>query len=251
MRCGARWPCVSRKGHKYTNTCPEGWSLKSGSICQAPLSYKGPCERTIRMDGMSTTSKKELEATCNASWPSMHAAACVRDYDAACPYGWFQSRNDLGRECRAPETYIGCASPQSFDGMTPHEKAAWEASCHQRFPCLSRAACDKDWSAPCPAEWFEFNAGRSCLAPRTYAGQCPSVMNGISAFSIEEKEATAQACGATWPCFGETVEANAKTQILQDRSPVLRSTADPAEYAPRSGPIDYDSGAIHEQSDSV
>ena len=113
------------------------------------------------------------------------------------------------------------------------------------------------------------------------------VMSGISAFSLEEKEATAQACGATWPCFGttfpyprrqtqcplplqgETVEARARTQILQDRSSV-RSTADPAEYTPRSGktrsfiqllmasqakdikpgPIDNDSGAIHEQSDT-
>ena len=118
--------------------------------------------------------------------------------------------------------------------------------------------------------------------------KCMQVMNGISAFSLEEKEATAQACGAAWPCFGtaflcprrqmqcpsiqgETLQANARTQILQDRSPVLRSTTDPAEYTLRSGktrssiqlltasqakyikpgPIDNDSGAIHEQSDTV
>ena len=119
---------------------------------------------------------------CNTSWPSMQAAACARDYAAPWPYGWFQFQNGAASDCRAPQNvsnvktnrdvatiapplprYTGCTSPQSFDGMTPYHKAAWEGSCHQRFPCLSRSACDKDWSAPCPAAWFEFNAGRSCL----------------------------------------------------------------------------------------
>ena len=135
------------------------------------------------------------QATCNVSWPSM-GPTCSRDYAAACPYGWLWLADDEGKiECRAPPMqrrffcigqrpclckerdarYRTCSPVQRFDGMSPHEKQAWERVCAQRFPCATRSSCEKDWLAACPAGWYEYNGGASCLAPRDYAGKCASV----------------------------------------------------------------------------
>merc|ERR1712176_738865 len=124
---------------------------------------------------------------CNVSWPRLRTRTCARDYAAPCPYGWLKTERGRTIGCRAPETYEGCNPVQSFGDMTPDEKKEWEHSCQQRFPCGSRSSCDKDWSAPCPAEWFSFNAGRSCVAQPGYTGNCSLVLHGLQDLSPEQK----------------------------------------------------------------
>lgn len=203
-QCGARWPCESSPSHDYRNTCPAGWSLQFGSICFAPNGYEGRCDSTMDLIGASVEDKQELEEICKISWPDA-PAGCRRDHVSPCPYGWWQEVTPKGaNSCVAPSVYAGkCNHVQVFDGMSPVEKTEWEHVCQAFFPCRDRDGCFPEWSAACPAGWFEFEGGRSCLAPLDYAGNCSVVLQGLRALSNEEKAGIANECGVSWPCFGE------------------------------------------------
>lgn len=111
-----------------------------------------------------------IQADCEFSWPAL-GAACRRDYTAPCPFGWLEVDEGGEAACHAPASSF-CASAQRFTQMTPAEKQDWEALCGERFPCSSRSACPIDWTAPCPADWYNVGDGRLCLAPTTYKGGC-------------------------------------------------------------------------------
>lgn len=168
--CGFRWPCQAPPARDYGQICPEGWQLKLNHICRAPSSYTGPCDATLEMRALTRTDKLRLEADCEFSWPAL-GAACRRDYTAPCPFGWLEVDEGGEAACHAPASSF-CARAQRFTQMTPAEKQDWEALCGERFPCSSRSACPIDWTAPCPADWYNVGDGRLCLAPTAYKGGC-------------------------------------------------------------------------------
>lgn len=200
IECKARWQCSPPIPHKYDDICPQGWELQFGQACSAPKTYSGPCDHLAHMSGMSVADKKKFEATCDVTWPE-GTIDCVHDYSAKCPFGWFQSS-----VCLAPSTYTTCGKVQNFDEKTPSEKADWAAMCEAKFPCKDRDECEKEWAAPCPADWFAVNGGASCVKPSSYSGVCASVLHGLVFLSSQEKEAVAATCGVKWPCKSEIYE---------------------------------------------
>jgi len=200
IRCGARWPCTSASKRSYDDVCPSGWSLQLGKVCTAPPIYNGPCEHKAYLSDASLADKKAFEATCGVEWAAGSAAgACIHDYGALCPFGWYQH----GLECLAPLTYSTCSKRKSFVGMTPAAREDWAHNCKVTWPCQSRHQCNKAYSAPCPAGWFAFNGGASCRAPSSYAGSCAAVLHGLTDLSADEKMAIETKCGVDFPCAGE------------------------------------------------
>ena len=80
--------------------------------------------------------------------------------------------------------------------------------------------CEKIYAAPCPANWYAFNGGASCAAPKSYAGACASVdvhvvrsqagllilaqlLHGMLDLPISKKSELENKCQFTWPCYGE------------------------------------------------
>eukprot|EP00973_Karenia_brevis_P096364 12431514-Karenia_brevis.AAC.1 len=197
IECHARWQCTPPSPHQYDDACPHGWELQSGQVCAAPKAYKGPCDTLAHMSGMSVYDKKMFEATCDVRWPEGQID-CVHDYSAKCPFGWFQSS-----ACMAPVAYDTCGKIQNFNEKSPSEKADWAAMCEAKFPCKDRDTCEKEWAAPCPADWFAINGGAACVRPSSYSGVCASVLHGLVDLSLQQKQVVADTCGFTWPCKSE------------------------------------------------
>lgn len=238
-KCGARWPCLSPPAHLYADLCPQGWTLQFGQICHAPDTYTGPCDHVAYMTGMSVGEKKIYEAACSVSWPDA-PMECEHDYTAPCPFGWLKLAQKTGIECRAPPMYGDCNRIQQFTGMTPAEKQDWAQSCKQNFPCRDRSGCTLAWDSPCPAGWYAFNGGHSCLAPEAYSGKCSSVLHGLIELSRTDKELIAKTCGLAWPCEGEI----AKTFNVAPGLAMIRSLSDPAAFSLTNGAIEASSGAV-------
>jgi len=234
FRCGARWPCRRASPRLYHRVCPEGWTLQFGQSCSAPTVYSGPCPLVVQMRGASVTDKQLFEAACNVSWPSQ-GDECERDYASSCPFGWLEVGLPGASECRAPLSYTQCSPFKSFDGVGFDEKQDWARVCGQTFPCRSRSTCAKDWEAACPAGWFAFNGGLSCLAPRSYMGACLSVLTGLGSLPASEKNRLQHVCGFSWPCVGEVGPSGVDGPPPQVVAP--RGHADLAQYISANGAI--------------
>lgn len=219
---------------EYSSVCPDQWQLKGDSVCAAPDKYTGPCPSLASMRGISVLAKQRFEVDCGVTWPLRHV--CKRDYTAKCPSGWRHVARRGHVECEAPSWYMKCSRVQRFERMMPHQKQIWENKCFQRFPCLSRASCAKDWDAACPADWFTFNGGMSCRAPETYSVSCDQVMHGTSKLALDEKARLASRCNVTWPCQGEIYD--------------VQAPAEGPRHAPSvtwlNGPIDVSTGRVRE-----
>jgi len=239
VRCGARWPCAAPRVHNYQDACPKGWSLRSGLVCHAPARYNGPCEQTAYMSGAGEADKKAFEASCHVSWAEL-GGACYHDYTASCPFGWHSGRDG----CVAPLMYDTCGRVKSFSEMTPAAKEDWAKMCKVHFPCRDRSSCEKSYSAPCPADWYAFNGGMSCMAPSQYIGKCSPVLHGLIDVTMEEKSALEGKCSVQWPCAGEIYKTTLQESIASE---MPRQTADPAQHSAADGPIESSSGAIREE----
>lgn len=235
VRCGARWQCAAQINHNYDDMCPLGWFLHNGNVCRAPSNYTGPCEPLAYMNEASVAEKKSYEATCRVEWRGV-GEDCVHDFHAPCPFGWFEEAS-----CVAPSTYHTCSTSPSFRIMTPAAKEDWAQTCKVKFPCRERDTCEKTYAAPCPANWYAFNAGLSCVAPSNYNGSCVPVLHGLVDLPVPDKRSLETKCNFEWPCFGEVYSS-----ILQPSggSTTARRSVDPAQYSLISGPIDGVSGAI-------
>lgn len=242
-RCGARWPCAQPPPVMFDDICPAGWSLQHGDLCTAPLNYTGPCPRFAHLGGMTVAEQKAFQVACNVSWPE-GMVPCDRDYGAACPFGWLAETTGSVVECRAPPGYHGCARAQEFARMSPHQKRSWASSCQQDFPCRSRSRCEPDWSHPCPAGWYAFSGGASCMAPATYSGDCSAVLHGVIALGMSEKEALAQRCQLQWPCRGEAGEGARPSRKLGPGGALALADIDSAGPHPGHGPVDSNSGLV-------
>merc|ERR1712072_79612 len=137
--------------------------------------------------------------------------------------------------CVAPLMYVTCGSRKSFSAMTPAAKEEWAQNCRVKFPCRERSACDKTYSAPCPADWYTLNGGMSCVAPVDYAGSCAPVLHGLLDLPRANKTTLEGKCQFDWPCLGEVY---ASVLQVSQASATPRRSIDPAQYASTNGPID-------------
>ena len=203
----------------------------------------GPCEHTAyNMSAATASDKKAFEATvspmvnmrmipkchalqflcqCHVEWPET-SGECLHDYGIECPFGWYKS----GHECLAPVSYDVCSKRKAFWDVSPAAKADWARNCKVQWPCRERNTCRKVYSAPCPADWYAFNGGKSCAAQSTYAGTCAPVLHGLLDLTLDEKAEMEAKCAFDWPCTGEVYEA-----VLQvaGEAVELRMTANLAE----------------------
>lgn len=124
-------------------------------------------------------------------------ASCERD-TSACPIGWESVGAIFGGDaeyCAAGPTYFGpCVSePTSFAGMSDAAKTRWSAMCQAVWPCV---ACERDYSAACPAGWVA--AGTSCSPPSGYAGPCGA--DDFAGYNSAMLDKWSSECGAFWAC---------------------------------------------------
>ena len=66
--CLANWPCVGCS-RDFTDPCPAGWSLTSGSVCGPPASYSGSCGGSVDFSGFSPAMLARWSSDCGAFWP--------------------------------------------------------------------------------------------------------------------------------------------------------------------------------------
>eukprot|EP01071_Lankesteria_metandrocarpae_P008544 Lankesteria_metandrocarpae@DN4989_c4_g2_i1.p2 len=66
---------------------------------------------------------------------------CARDYNAMCPAGWEQVKENDGSMCRVNADYKGpCAATMDFSAGSAREKSQLAADCKVHWPCLE-AVC--------------------------------------------------------------------------------------------------------------
>lgn len=233
--CHARWPCLGQLARTYVDRCPYEWVLEFDRTCSPPHDYTGPCDEAHA--NMTELEKKYFEAACDARWPDA-PGVCERNYARNCPFGWLETSGDDAPRCIAPASYMGCHNTASFDGFKVSDKQDWESLCGVQWPCRHRGACQKDFTYPCPADWFSSNSGQSCLAPNTYKGPCQGSLDGLVDLGAVEKQALESKCGMAWPCLDEA-RSEIRSRIELQTHPLAHVV-----YSTQSGPIKSGSGAL-------
>lgn len=177
-------PLVSKAAvaQDYDSQCPAGWTAVQDGVCEAPLSYTGPC-RSRSASFATEEAKKQFESACRVQWASEDS--CEPDLGVPCPLGWQHEGDGI---CRAPIGYTGtCANRvKMFDDQYKRDFAA---RCDVSWPC---AACSQSFGSTCPTGWSSFD--NLCVAPRTYAGPCVPFAN-LNGFTTGEKKKYSELCG--------------------------------------------------------
>ncbi|KAK1935956.1 hypothetical protein X943_000587 [Babesia divergens] len=156
-------------------------------VCDAPISYHGPCATSLPSVD-TTEDKKHLEEICNIKWPCYVDSA--PNYDAACPKFWY-SDNGV---CMPSAAYHGrCTEPVDLTKMHESERVLWGNRCGVIWP--PKTSCNKNYYTQCPEVrcthyckmYSHCNAGNGrCKAPDSYTGPCFDVAD-LSFFSNEQK----------------------------------------------------------------
>ncbi|KAF5153425.1 hypothetical protein TpMuguga_01g02150 [Theileria parva strain Muguga] len=167
--------------------CPKGWSMSyvTPEICEAPLSYHGPCSKHI-ITANNIKDKSILQHQCHVKWGGTEL--CVRDM-TKCPKNWVKIDNS----CVPTGAYRGnCVEIPEEMELT--QKILWSIKCNTQFTCKN---CMKNYDVRCPEEWRL--VGRDCIAPEGYTGPCHTIAN-LSFFNHTMKEQFEAVCNAEFPC---------------------------------------------------
>jgi len=76
--CGVRWPCAADAAcsRNFAAACPAGWwSSDASTICHAPDTYQGVCEKSFSTTSLSTEAKRQMEKKCAVRWPCEEESA--------------------------------------------------------------------------------------------------------------------------------------------------------------------------------
>ena len=188
----------------YNSPCPLGWvDRANGGVCDAPVSYEGPCGSSLDFGGLAAHQKMALAHSCVVAFAC--GGACTPDYSEACPVGWSVGAAGV---CLAPAEYAGpCVGQKDFGQYVWADKLGFESECAVRWPCRTpwsnaqrpeaAETCAADFSQPCPHGWS--SRGGACIAPASYAGPC-AIAWSTDGYKTEEKRAMSEACDAPWPC---------------------------------------------------
>ena len=135
-----------------------------------------------------------------AADPSRHYAfaACEREFEQPCPDHFVTA--GPGKCAPGPEYDGPCSGDTlSLDGLSPIAKGRWSELCLAWWPCVE---CQREFSDICPKGW-ERGEGTECKPSAGYLGPCAAPTD----FAGYSKPMLAQwslACGAHWPCAGDT-----------------------------------------------
>lgn len=172
----------------YAAKCPEGWTVASG-LCQAPLSYRGPCAAVESIKDDTISMKQQFAVKCAVAWPCLQS--CVPDYSVTCPENWLDMG---GGVCEAPPTYdYHCLKRARM--VNNKFKRDFAAECSVRWPC--QPACPQDFGRACPNHWDTF--GGMCEAPRSYVGPCAPFAN-LQGLANQDKSQYGALCQVSFPC---------------------------------------------------
>jgi len=169
--------------YNWDAPCPKGWTVIS-DICQAPLSYQGPCAMRASV-GTTLSHKREFANACKVTW--LCVDSCEQDYTGACPAGWTESGNGA---CDAPLMYSGrCKAHAQMWG--DEFKEEFGARCDLRWPC--KKMCEEDFRQPCPTAWVLIDG--ICVATTTYSGPCVPFAQ-LGNLTEKDKQAFGERCAA-------------------------------------------------------
>ncbi|GBE62727.1 cpw-wpc domain-containing protein, putative [Babesia ovata] len=242
--CGTTWPCMT-VCPKVFDRCPLDWTMAPDGACDAPASYKGPCEKRAYFTYYTQEMKRKKLLECDI--PFECSSDCKRDYNR-CPVLW---KEESGGYCVLPSGAFSCRDilidilkqagrphatlgSNAFDlrSLDIESKKLFESKCSNVvFPCME----DDDginWSLQCPRGWtISAEDLRSCRLPKVNDEDlCQSqvIFN-----DEEEKRAFASRCQINWSgTQGSTTPATSATKAAKEEDHV-------------SGPI-TDIGSVHE-----
>lgn len=67
--CGLEWACRQTCVQDFSNPCPEGWTVQSGTgVCAAPATYVGSCSYEVNTTGMDEAQKRALAEKCSVEF---------------------------------------------------------------------------------------------------------------------------------------------------------------------------------------
>lgn len=181
---------------RWSSPCPDGWILVAPGVCQAPLSYTGPCGTMHKLDGLTPTAKANFGTRCEAPWPCLDECVSGHDYTALCPVGW----STVGKGfCQFTNiSSARCGSFFKFDTMPFSRKQVFGKVCGSPWAC--QVACQQNYSATCPVGWSEVEPLMGqCMAPTTYTGPCTMGVN-LTMMTPGQKQDFASRCWVTFPC---------------------------------------------------
>lgn len=176
----------------YSDLCPENWvNLGDGESCLSPYDYTGPCKKKVSFRNATSLSKQKFATDCNVKWPCINK--CIQDFSQRCPNKWIL--NDAN-DCVAPRSYDGrCVRKKNFENYSKEEKKHWGKECDVVWPCYKK---NYDLHFLCPINWSNNPDQKSCSAPDSYVGPCPSVLYLFN-MTESEKIALMDRCNIEWP----------------------------------------------------
>mmetsp|Transcript_8898 Transcript_8898/g.24650 ORF Transcript_8898/g.24650 Transcript_8898/m.24650 type:complete len:289 (+) Transcript_8898:81-947(+) len=125
-------------------------------------------------------------------WAACCDACSEYDLSAPCPQGWEEMHEG---QCLAPLSYRGPCDALQAVGRDEKERRSLANQCAVEWPCLD-AACERNYTAPCPSGWLHRGDG-VCEAPPLYSGSCQKLSRMYGHAYKREFE---NRCGAQWPC---------------------------------------------------
>ncbi|ORM42126.1 uncharacterized protein BXIN_0699 [Babesia sp. Xinjiang] len=219
--CGTTWPCMTICP-KVFDVCPMDWVLAEDGACEAPPSYKGPCEKRTYFTYYTQEMKRKRLWECDI--PFECSSQCPKDYNK-CPVLW---KTEVDGFCLPPSDAAGCsdllaellkqagqvqvgATHNSLDLrlLDLESRKLFESKCSNvEFPCMEEEN-GINWSLQCPRGRFRKHptdpmAGwtiskenlRSCVPPQ--AKDDDLCQSQVSFNDEEEKRAFASLCQIHW-----------------------------------------------------
>lgn len=191
---------VVASAEDWSSSCPRGWQDLGDGNCLAPLSYRGPCGTSLRIDPLwGESEKKEISEACAVSWPSyLECPAGEMDLSGCLP-GWVY----VSGLCHAPLSHGGGCSLATMtpDGAENIEEITGLCGQAAQPRCKSSCAAAEDYGAKCPEAWAF--TGAWCVAPAGYIGPCLPLQS-FENFSKMEKREWSHSCLAPFPCAVST-----------------------------------------------
>ncbi|CRH02774.1 CPW-WPC family protein, putative [Plasmodium relictum] len=132
-KCNIEWPTHVKKELDLNSLCPIGWKISDleNIVCNAPLSYNGPCGKKISFENFSKEEKLEFSQKCDVQWALLDEK--LQNFDLPCPYNWVLVEKEENI-CISPVEYQGpCENIFSFKNYTKEMKSAWSSSCNTVF----------------------------------------------------------------------------------------------------------------------
>lgn len=226
-------PFTAQCVHDFSLPCPESW-VKSGTLCEAPPSYKGDCKRSVDTTEFTMEQKMLFMTDCKVRWPckvtadktdAIYCNNTERNFLQPCPENFLRHKQESGYVC-VPDFsgYMGpCNSVVDFTNYSKEAKMLWAKTCGTTWPCMTICPWVFD---KCPMDWTQASDG-ACEAPASYKGPCEKRIH-FTYYTQEMKRNRLIECDIPFEC---------STDCRKDynKCPVLWKSEADGYCAPNSG----------------